>query len=138
MIEKHRGMGLPDRPLARFRFEPRPMRTWRSTSMPVSTASSEQEDRTGEDYYGRSDREQDDSFIALTDRQLLNVSHDGRMLVLEQQGLDENGASVVVHYYLSPYRPTRHSSRSSSRASTTLDSTKPIQGACRDGSSCMR
>ena len=105
MIEKHRGKGLPDRALARIPIRGENMRTLAVDFNAGFDRVFRQEDRTGEDYYGRSDREQDDSFIALTDRQLLNVSHDGRMLVLEQQGLDESGASVVVHYYLSPYRP---------------------------------
>ena len=105
MIEKHRGKGLPDRALARI-----PIRGENRRTMAVDFNAGfdrvfRQEDRTGEDYYGRSDREQDDSVIALTGRQLLKVLHDGQMLVLEQQGLDESGASVVVHYYLSPYRP---------------------------------
>jgi len=103
MIEKHRGMGLPDRMLADI-----PIRgeTGRSLAVDFNAGFDrvfKQEDRTGEDYYGRSAKE-DYSFILLTQRRLLKVSRDGPMLVLEQQGLDENKRPVVVHYYLSPYR----------------------------------
>lgn len=61
-----------------------------------------QEDRTGEDYYGRLDKE-DYSFIPLARRKILSVYREGSMLVLNQKGIDEDGNSVVVHYYLSPY-----------------------------------
>ena len=103
MIEKHRGMGLPDRPLAHV-----PIRGETETTLAVDFNAGfdrvfKQEDRTGEDYNGRSDKE-DYSFIPLTQRRLLNVSRDGPLLVLEQQGFDEDGGPVVVHYYLSPYR----------------------------------
>jgi uncharacterized protein DUF4953 len=103
MIEKHRGMDLPDLPLAGL-----PIRGETGQFLAVDFNAGfdrvfKLEDRTGEDYYGRSDKE-DYSYIPLTQRRLLNVSRDGPMLVLEQQGLDENKDSVVVHYYLSPYR----------------------------------
>jgi hypothetical protein len=62
-----------------------------------------QEDRTGEDYYGLLDGE-DEAFIPLTRRRILSVSMEGSMLVIEQEGLDETGRPVAVHYYLSPYR----------------------------------
>lgn len=64
----------------------------------------EQEDRTGEDYYRRLDQD-DYSFIPLTHRRMLSVHREGSMLVLNQEGLDENGRRIVVHYYLTPYRP---------------------------------
>ena len=105
MIEKHRGMGWPDRALARIPIRGESMRTLAVDFNAGFDRVFREEDRTGEDYYGRSDTEQDDSFIALTGRHLLNVSRDGPMLVLEQHGTDESGGSVVVHYYLSPYRP---------------------------------
>jgi hypothetical protein len=105
MLEKHRGMGLPDRALARI-----PIRGESSRTLAVDFNAGfdrvfRQEDRTGEDYHNRFDTEQDDSFIALTGRRLVNVSRDGPMLVLEQQAFDESGASVAVHYYLNQYRP---------------------------------
>ena len=105
MIEKHRGKRLPDRVLARIPIRGESRRTLAVDFNAGFDRVFRQEDRTGEDYYGRSDKEQDESFITLTGRRLLKVLHDGPMLVLEQQGFDESGASVVVHYYLSPYRP---------------------------------
>lgn len=104
MVETHRGMGQPDRVLADV-----PIRgeTERTLSVDFNAGFDRvfrQEDRTGEDYNGRSESE-DYSFIPLSDRRLLNVSRDGSMLVLEQHGLDEDGGAIVVHYYLSPYRP---------------------------------
>jgi len=103
MVEKHRGMGMPDRMLAAI-----PIRgeSERGLSVDFNTGFDRvfrQEDRTGEDYNGRADRE-DYSFIPLTDRRLLRVSRNGPMLVLEQEGLDDHAKTVVVHYYLSPYR----------------------------------
>jgi uncharacterized protein DUF4953 len=63
-----------------------------------------EEDRTGEDYYGRVDRK-DYSFFPLLHRTMLSVSRHGSMLVLTQQALTEHHEPVVVYYYLSPYRP---------------------------------
>ena len=103
MIERHRGMGLPDLPLADIPIRGETARTLAVDFNAGFDRVFREEDRTGEDYYGRSDRE-DYSFLALTERRLVSVSRDGPMLVLEQQGLDESGGSVVVHYYLSPYR----------------------------------
>ena len=62
-----------------------------------------QEDRTGEDYNGRLDKE-NYSFVRLTHRRLLNVSHDGSMLVIKQEAFDKKSKRVIVHYYLSTYR----------------------------------
>jgi Met-zincin len=64
----------------------------------------EEEDRTGEDYDGRADRH-DYSFFRLSQRQILSVSQRGSMLVLDQMALDADMDPVLVHYYLSPYRP---------------------------------
>jgi Met-zincin len=66
-----------------------------------------EEDRTGEDYYGRIDRE-DYSFFRLFRRKILAVSRHGPMLVLKQQALTEDDEPVLVYYYLSPYRPNPH------------------------------
>lgn len=63
-----------------------------------------EEDRTGEDYYGRVDRE-DYSFVRLFHRTILAVSRNGPMLVLKQQALTKDHEPVLVYYYLSPYRP---------------------------------
>jgi hypothetical protein len=63
-----------------------------------------EEDRTGEDYYGCLDRH-DYSFFRLFQGRILSVSHAGPMLVLNQEALTRNDSSVIVHYYLSPYRP---------------------------------
>lgn len=63
-----------------------------------------EEDRTGEDYYGRIDR-RDYSFFRLFERKMLSVARNGSMLVLKQQALTEDDEPVLVYYYLSPYRP---------------------------------
>ena len=64
----------------------------------------EEEDRTGEDYDGRVDTH-DYSFFRLSQRQILSVSQRGPAIVLDQKALDAHLESVLVHYYLSPYRP---------------------------------
>jgi hypothetical protein len=62
-----------------------------------------QEDRTGEDYFGRL-ATNDYSFIPLAQRHLLSAYRESSMLVLNQEALDEDGETMVVHYYLTPYR----------------------------------
>jgi Met-zincin len=64
----------------------------------------EEEDRTGEDYDGRVDTH-DYSFFRLSQRQILSVSQRGPVLVLDQKALDARMEPVLVHYYLSRYRP---------------------------------
>lgn len=64
-----------------------------------------EEDRTGEDYYGRADR-RDYSYFRLFRRDIRSVRTHGRTLVLEQHALDRGDDPVVVHYYLRPYRPS--------------------------------
>ena len=64
----------------------------------------EEEDRTGEDYDDRVDTH-DYSFFRLSQRQILSVSQRGPVLVLDQKALDARMEPVLVHYYLSPYRP---------------------------------
>ena len=103
MVETHRGMGLPDRVLADVPIRGETDRTLAVDFNAGFDRVFRQEDRTGEDYNGRSENE-DYSFIPLTGRRLLNVTRDGPMLVLEQHGLDEDGGPIIVHYYLSPYR----------------------------------
>ena len=63
-----------------------------------------EEDRTGEDYYGRVDKH-DGTVFRLLDREVVSVSYHGQLLVFDQRAKKENGDSLVVHYYLSPYRP---------------------------------
>jgi len=64
----------------------------------------EEEDRTGEDYDDRVDTH-DYSFFRLSQRQILSVSRRGPMLVLDQMALAADMKPILVHYYLSPYRP---------------------------------
>jgi hypothetical protein len=47
----------------------------------------------------------DYSFFRLSQRQILSVSQRGPVLVLDQKALDARMKPVLVHYYLSPYRP---------------------------------
>lgn len=63
-----------------------------------------EEDRTGEDYYGRIDK-QDYRAFRLVDREALSVSCHGPLLVFDQEAKTEGGELILVHYYLSPYRP---------------------------------
>ena len=63
-----------------------------------------EEDRTGEDYYGRVDK-QDYSFVRLSQGKILSTTRNGAMLVLKQEALTTLKEPVIVHYYLSPYRP---------------------------------
>ena len=65
----------------------------------------DEEDRTGEDYYGRIEK-RDYSFVRLSHGRILHAARDGRMLVLEQEALTKLGDRVLVHYYLSPYHPS--------------------------------
>jgi len=63
-----------------------------------------EEDRTGEDYYGRNER-QDYSYFRLYDRELVDLGMRGATLVMKQRAVDRRREPVVVHYYLRPYRP---------------------------------
>jgi hypothetical protein len=63
-----------------------------------------EEDRTGEDYYGRIDKHDGHAF-RLVDTQGVSVSYDEQMIVFDQEARKENGDRIVVHYYLSRYRP---------------------------------
>jgi len=63
-----------------------------------------EEDRTGEDYYGRVDEENYESF-PLLERRPLSISRHGELLVFDQAAQTEEGSQVVAHYYLSRYRP---------------------------------
>ena len=64
-----------------------------------------EEDRTGEDYYGRIDRH-DQTTFRLFDRKVVSVSYHDAMLVFDQNAHTDNGQGIVVHYYLSLYNPS--------------------------------
>ena len=66
-----------------------------------------EEDRTGEDYYGRIDKH-DDTRFRLFDRKVKSVSRHDATLVFDQEATTDDGESIVVHYYLSRYRPSPH------------------------------
>jgi hypothetical protein len=63
-----------------------------------------EEDRTGEDYYGRVDQH-DHRTLELFDRKVLAISCDDPLLVFDQQATSKDGDRIVAHYYLSRYRP---------------------------------
>jgi hypothetical protein len=64
-----------------------------------------EEDRTGEDYYGRIDRH-DETTFRLFDRKAVSVSYHDALLVFDQAARSEDdGHRIVVHYYLSLYNP---------------------------------
>ncbi len=67
------------------------------------TVSSE-EDRTGEDYSGRIDRHDADAF-RLFERKPVSLTYHEATLVFDQEARTEDGQRIVVHYYLSLYRP---------------------------------
>jgi hypothetical protein len=64
-----------------------------------------EEDRTGEDYYGRIDRH-DQTTFRLFDRKVVSVSYHDAMLVFDQDAHTDDGQRIVVHYYLSLYNPS--------------------------------
>ena len=104
MVEEPHGSATPPHLLATI-----PIRSETAQALMVDFNAGfdrvfEEEDRTGEDYGGRVDTN-DYSFFRLSQRQILSVSQRGPMLVLDQMGLDSHMDPVLVHYYLSPYRP---------------------------------
>ncbi len=64
-----------------------------------------EEDRTGEDYYGRIDRH-DETTIRLFDRKAVSIAYHDAMLAFDQEAQTDDGRRVLVHYYLSPYSPS--------------------------------
>jgi hypothetical protein len=64
-----------------------------------------EEDRTGEDYYGRIGKH-DETTFRLFGRKAVSVSYHDSMLVFDQGALTDGRQRVVVHYYLSPYNPS--------------------------------
>ena len=63
-----------------------------------------EEDRTGEDYYGRVDK-RDHRAFELFDRHVLSIECNDELLVFDQEARKDDGSRVVVHYYLRRYRP---------------------------------
>jgi hypothetical protein len=63
-----------------------------------------EEDRTGEDYYGRVAKK-DTPELRLSDRRTLSVECHRSSLVFDQEATKEDGTRIVLHYYLGPYRP---------------------------------
>jgi len=63
-----------------------------------------EEDRTGEDYYGRIERH-DAIAVRLFERKVLSVSYHGATLMFDQEARTDDGQQIVVHYYLSAYHP---------------------------------
>jgi hypothetical protein len=64
-----------------------------------------EEDRTGEDYYGRIGGH-DETTFRLFDRTVVSVSYHDATLVFDQQARTDDGQRVLVHYYLSSYNPS--------------------------------
>jgi hypothetical protein len=63
-----------------------------------------EEDRTGEDYYGRIDR-RDQTTFRLFERKAVSVSYHDGVLMFDQEARTDDRQRVLVHYYLSPYAP---------------------------------
>ena len=66
---------------------------------------SREEDRTGEDYYGRIDLH-DGMAFRLFERKVVSISYHEATLVFDQEARTVDGQRIVVHYYLSPYHPS--------------------------------
>lgn len=64
-----------------------------------------EEDRTGEDYYGRIDRH-DDTRFRLFGQQAISISRHEQTLVFDQEARTDDGKRILVHYYLSRYNPS--------------------------------
>jgi hypothetical protein len=64
-----------------------------------------EEDRTGEDYYGRIER-YDQTRFRLFDRKVASLSYHGALLVFDQDARTDDGQHILVHYYLSLYDPS--------------------------------
>jgi Met-zincin len=104
MIEEPHTAGSPRRLLATI-----PVRGETPTALRVDFNAGfnkifDEEDRTGEDYYGRVDL-RDYSSFPLFRPTMLSVSLRGPLLVLTQQAFNERDEPVLVHYYLSRYHP---------------------------------
>jgi hypothetical protein len=64
-----------------------------------------EEDRTGEDYYGRIARHEG-ARLHLAERRALSVSYHDALLVFDQEARTDDGQRLVLHYYLSAYNPS--------------------------------
>ncbi len=103
MIEERRDPGASSKPLATI-----PIRSEMPDALLLDLNEgfdkiSKEEDRTGEDYYGRVEQ-QEDYFLRLHMQEIVRVLRLESMLVLEQHALVDD-EPVSVYYYLSPYRP---------------------------------
>ncbi len=103
MIEDARDPGASDEPLATI-----PILGETSEALLLDFNAgfdkiSNEEDRTGEDYYGRVEQ-LDNSFLRLHMQEIVRVLRLESMLVFEQHALADK-QPVSVYYYLSPYRP---------------------------------
>jgi hypothetical protein len=65
---------------------------------------STEEDRTGEDYYGRIETHEG-SEIRLFEREAVSVTIHGATLVFDQAARTDDNQPILVHYYLSRYEP---------------------------------
>jgi hypothetical protein len=65
---------------------------------------SSEEDRTGEDYYGRIAQD-DDAGFRLFERKAVSLSYHDGTLVFDQEARTTDSGRIVVHYYLSRYHP---------------------------------
>ena len=63
---------------------------------------SAEEDRTGEDYYGRVARRPAPEF-RLLERKAVSISRHGATLVFDQEARTDDGERILVHYYLRRY-----------------------------------
>jgi hypothetical protein len=66
---------------------------------------STEEDRTGEDYYGRIETH-DESGIRLFERKVVSVRVHGATLAFDQSARTDDNQPILVHYYLSRYEPS--------------------------------
>jgi hypothetical protein len=88
-----------------------PIRSETSSSLTIDLnagfdAVSNEEDRTGEDYYGRIDVHDSDMKFKLFERKTVSVGlHDGT-LTFDQEARTDDGERILVHYYLSRYQPS--------------------------------
>lgn len=103
MIEDARDPGASSKPLATI-----PVRGSTSDSLLLDLNAGfdripNEEDRTGEDYYGRV-AQRADCCLQLQMREIVRVRRLESMLVIEQNALAHDDP-VSVYYYLSPYRP---------------------------------
>jgi hypothetical protein len=103
MIEDPRDPGASPRPLATIPIRSETAHALRLDFNAGLDKLSNEEDRTGEDYYGRVEQP-DARFLPLVKRDIVRIFRSDAMLVLEQHALADHDP-VSIYYYLSPYRP---------------------------------